>query len=159
MRFVRSRKRIILSAIALCAALLSGCGSRADRSLLGTFRMGEKVQVATLTYIVLETEWKNSLTPDGTGTAPKDRYLIVRLSAQNTGNAAATMPTMELVAPDKHTYTELTQGIQDVPNWLGLLRNVQPGKTEQGRVVFDAPIGAYKLMISDTSETGSEKYA
>ena len=36
---------------------------------------------------------------------------------------------------------------------------LSPQKQRQGWVVFDAPVGAYQLMISDNGEPGSEKYA
>src|SRR4051794_13002522 len=141
MQFVPSHKwRISLatSLVAVLAMSLAGCGNRADTSLLGTFRMGEKVQIGPLTYTVLESEWKNSLNDAPGSRPPQNRYLLVRLSCVNTGNAPLTIPTIELVAADKKTYTELTQGVADVPNWLGVIRTVQPGKTEQGRIVFDA---------------------
>src|SRR4051794_6038867 len=127
MRFVSSRKWIIVST-SLWASLLCGCGSKADTSLLGTFRMGEKVQIGPLAYTVLESEWKNSLGENATSPAPRNRYLILRLSCENTGKASAVMPTMELESPAKQTYTEVTQGLQELPNWLGVLRTVQPGQ-------------------------------
>src|SRR5262245_46009061 len=89
-----------------CAVALGACGSKADTSLLGTFRMGEKVQIGQLTYTVLESEWKNSLSDAGAGRAPQNRFLILRINCTNNGNSVATIPTLELQAADKRTYTE-----------------------------------------------------
>jgi hypothetical protein len=40
------------------------------------------------------------------------------------------------------------------------LRKLAPAQTEQGRVLFDVPTGAYRLRVTDDSpEAGTEKVA
>ena len=41
---------------------------------------------------------------------------------------------------------------------MGLLRNVAASQTEQGWIVFDAPVAAYKLVLEE-GEVGEEKTA
>ena len=50
----------------------------------------------------------------------------------------------------------MTEGVESVPKWLGVLRNLSAVQTEQGVVVFDVPLGAYKLQVQDGGEIGSE---
>ncbi|MBC8168046.1 MAG: DUF4352 domain-containing protein [Bryobacteraceae bacterium] len=153
------KSTFFLTALALCTASLVGCGKQIDPSMIGTFRMGEKVQVGALTYTILEAEWKTALVEGGGGPTPQNRYMLVRISVTNGGGTVAAIPSFQLQGANRAIYTELTQGLQDLPNWLGVLRSVSPAQTEQGYVVFDAPLGAYKLAISDGGEVGSEKFA
>jgi hypothetical protein len=45
-----------------------------------------------------------------------------------------------------------------VDNWFGLLRTLSPGQTQQGNIVFDVPLTAYKLRLPDISDPGMERY-
>jgi hypothetical protein len=38
---------------------------------------------------------------------------------------------------------------EGVPDWLGMLRKVQPAETQTGRVVFDVPRADYQLRVTD----------
>ncbi len=155
------RVRATLSAAALTMILfnLVGCNKETAPPILGTFRMGERIQVGPMTYNVLESRWKPALRDDGTGKPPKERYLLVKLTATNGGGSPGAIPSFTIVNARGESYTEVNEGVQDVPNYLGIIRKVQPAQTEEGWIVFDAPVGAYQLMISDNGEPGSEKYA
>lgn len=142
----------------LCG-LTAGCGKTGNPDILGTFRMGEKVQMGPLVYTILEAQWKTALTDAGEGRPPKNRYLFVRASVTNGGGTAQPIPAFELRGSNAQTFREVTEGLTDVPQWLGVLRTVQPAQTEQGYVIFDAPMAAYRLAISDGGEPGSEKHA
>lgn len=121
--------------------------------------MGERVQMGTMVYTVLEAQWKGSLIDNGTGRPPKHRYLVVRISATNSGGSVAGIPPFTVIGAKDDTYMEVTEGLEEVTNHLGVLRMIQPAETEQGVIVFDAPIGAYKFMISDGGDPGSEKFS
>jgi hypothetical protein len=112
-----------------------------------------------MVYTVLEAHYRPALTDSGTGKPPKDRYLFVRLSATNSGGNVATVPPFTLLGPNKEQYQEVTEGLEEVPNHMGVLRMIQPAETDQGYVIFDVPIAAYKLMISDGAEPGAERFA
>ena len=161
MRFRQSAARLALAAAAVCGTLLlTGCScgkSPTDNSFIGTFKMGERVQAGKIIYNVLEAEWKTALTEGGR--APQNRYLFLRVSMTNSGGEPVNVPAFELVADNGTRYQEVTENMDGVRNWLGLLRTVRPATTEQGVVVFDAPLGAHHLVLVDGSEVDSERYA
>lgn len=151
------RRLALAAAATACALTQVGCSQAPNTSILGTFRMGEKVQVGSAIYTVLESESKPALTEGGR--APKNRFLILHLSIANTGGEAVAAPTFELEGADGTRYPEVNQHMEGVPNWLGLLRTVPPGNTERGSIVFDVPMAAYKLVIPLNSSGGDERYA
>ena len=149
--------RVISAAvlIAMCALTLSACRKGRDASFIGTFHMGERVQIGPIVYQALESEWKTEL--GSGGRTPKDRFLFVRMSITNGGGSPTSVSNFTLEGNGK-TYSEVTEDMDKVDNWLGLLRNVGGSQTEQGWVVFDAPVGAYKLVITH-GDIGDEKSA
>jgi hypothetical protein len=153
------RRRLMSAAVlmtVLCTAgALSACRKKGDASFIGTFRMGERVQLGPLVYQVLESDWRAELGPGGR--SPKDRYLFVRLSVTNSSGNTIAVPALTIEGGGK-TYSEVTENTDKVDNWLGLLRNVAASQSEQGWIVFDAPMAAYKLVLTE-GEVGQEKTA
>lgn len=145
-----------IASLVLCLTLVAGCRKAADTSLIGTFRMGEKVQAGPLEYQVVETDWRGEL--GNGGRTPKDRYLFVKVSVTNLSASGVSAPGFSLQGPGT-THAEINEDMDKVDNWLGLLRNLNPKQTEQGWIVFDVPMAAYKLVIPDGGEVGSEKFA
>ena|ERR671912_2976983 len=139
----------------VCAVGFGACSKSRDASFIGTFHMGEKVQIGPMVYQILESEWRTEL--GSGGRTPRDRYLFVRLSITNGSGSPAPVSTMTIEGAGK-TYSEVTEDMDKVDNWLGLLRNIGGSQTEQGWIVFDAPMAAYKLVITH-GEIGQEKYA
>lgn len=135
---------------------LSACGESTSTDSF-VYKMGEKVSVGSLVYTVLEAEWKSELGggQGGLPQTPKHRFLIVKISMTNGGGAQATIPLLTLENANKNSIMEVSE-VKDVPNWLGLVRLVNPAQTDQGYIVFDVPTGAYKLRVTDGKETGSE---
>src|SRR4051794_21148532 len=129
---VKTVRRLLLPVAALslvCATLTVGCRKTGDASFLGTFHMGERVQVGPLIYQVLESQWRSEL---GTGgRAPKERYLFMKVSITNKGGSAVAVPALAIEGQGK-SYNEVTEDTDKVDNWFGLLRNIGPSKTEQG---------------------------
>ncbi len=152
-------RQLILTATVLCALVAAGCGKKVDTSVIGTFRMGERVQIGSMVYTVLEAQYRPALNDSGTGKPPKNRYLFVRLSATNSGGDLAGAPPFTLLAADGTQHQEVTEGLEEVTGHLGKMRMIQPAQTEQGYVIFDVPMAAYKLLISDGGDPGSEKFA
>lgn len=110
--------------------------------------MGEHVQVAQVAYTVLETQWAQQLGEGLDARIPQHRFLLLRLSALNTGNSDANPPAMTLVGDDGKTYEEVQNG-DKVPQWVGYLRRIRPSETLQGNVLFDAPPAHYLLKITE----------
>jgi hypothetical protein len=82
------------------------------------------------------------------------------VSATNSGGQTTTIPPFQLESGDgKTTYQEVSEGMEGVSNWLGMLRSIEPAQTDQGYVVFDAPVGPYKLLMYDGNAVDTEKYA
>jgi hypothetical protein len=139
----------------LSPVLFTGCNRSTETSTLGTFRMGERVQAGPLAYTVLEAGWR----PDIDGKAPQNRFLVVRVSITNVSDKPVPARPFELTGAGGRHYTEVTQNLQDFNGWLGLMREIQPNQTETGYVVFDAPLAAYRLVITETADEELEKQA
>jgi hypothetical protein len=135
----------LAAATAFCI-LLSGCSS--VRSGTKQYQMGERAELGSVVYTLLEAHWKTQLGEAPSVRMPRDRFLLLRLSVTNGGAKEVAVPLMALIAPGGETYNELTEG-GEVPDWLGVLRHVKPVETVTGWVVFDAPRGNYKLRVSD----------
>jgi len=50
-------------------------------------------------------------------------------------------------------------GGEGIDNWFGLLRTIRPKETEQGQILFDAPLASYRLQVTDAAGPGAEKYS
>ncbi len=143
------------------ALILSGCNRSGEKnsSELGTFAMGNRVQVGPFSYNVLEAQWRNQVTEGATAKLPAHRFLLIRISVTNGGGEEISVPSMSLETAAGNSFYEVTEGMQDFPQWFGVLRKVKPAQTETGTIVFDAPPGSYKLRLGDGGEIGAEKTA
>ena len=144
--------------LVLAAALgLSGCATKAtaDRK---EFQMGERANVGPLTYNVVETTWRSQLGSDFKLRLPQQRFLTVTVSVTNGGGKEISVPLFELEDQNGHIFQESDNG-EGVDNWFGLLRTLEAAQTQQGQLVFDVPLGSYKLRITDGADAGVEKFA
>lgn len=157
LRTALGRTGVLAATLLLGVLANAGCGKGKDASLIGTFRMGERVQAGPIVYTVLESEWKTALSEGGR--APAHRFLLLKVTLANGGARAVAVPGLRLRNSQGEEFPEQTEGLQDLPNWLGILRNLQPGQSESGYIVFDVPVAAYKLVVSDGGDIGSEKIA
>jgi hypothetical protein len=112
------------------------------------YQMGDKVPAGPLTYNVVEKVWRSQLGENFQTRTPDNRFLLVTVSATNTGGGEVSVPLLQLESPDGKLYQELDNG-EGVDNWFGLLRTLGPAQTQQGRLLFDVPLGTYKLRLSD----------
>ena len=87
---------------------------------------------------------------------PDNRYLMITLSATNSGGKEVSMPFLTLEGPGGKEYHEIENG-EGIEKWFGLLRTIQPAETRQGNVVFDVPLTSYRLRLTDGGELGTEK--
>ncbi|HPQ17377.1 MAG TPA: DUF4352 domain-containing protein, partial [Bryobacteraceae bacterium] len=86
---------------------------------------------------------------------PEHRFLAIRLSVTNAGKATSGIPQLSLVNSRGERYPELTSG-EGLTDWLGFLRQLKPGETEHGRVLFDVPTAAYRLRVTNDAEQENE---
>jgi len=140
--------RLALSALFASLITLAGCSSPKPAREVKTFSAGEKAFVDRLTYNLIDTEIESHLGDEASPRTPEHRFYLVQVSVSNSGNSEATIPSMALVDDSGKQYPELTDGA-GVQQWLGVVRKVGAGQTEQGYAAFDAPAGHYKLKITD----------
>ncbi|MBI3209027.1 MAG: DUF4352 domain-containing protein [Candidatus Solibacter usitatus] len=146
----------ILCLAALAAAV--GCSNKSIKGEPITFKMGEAASVGKLLYTVTETNWIPSLGSGAKSRMPQHRFLLVKATVTNNGPAAINVPLLALVDPAKKQYRELDE-VDELTGWMGLIRTVKPGSSLSGSMVFDVPVGTYKLQLSDAGELENEQLA
>jgi len=123
------------------------------------FQIGERVALGGVVYTVHDAQWQSELDAGGLHPrTPQHRFLLVHLTVSNSGNKGATVPLLNLVDASGADHLELSDG-QGVPEWLGVLRPVNPTESKVGRIVFDVPVASYLLRVTDGGEQEVEKTA
>jgi hypothetical protein len=120
--------------------------------------MGEKVGVGPLTYTVIETNWSSQLGDGFKIRSPQQRFLAITLSITNGGGSDASIPLLSLDSSDGMSYVETDNG-DGLDNWLGLIRTISPAQTMEGKILFDVPLGSYRLRLTDGAGAGAERYS
>ena len=138
---------------ALCSVACSTRGTEAA-PVVTTYPLGDKLTLGPVAYRAIETQWLNQLPQEPTPRVPQNRFLLLRLSAENHAESEVLIPALVLVADNGANFTELSSG-EGVPDWLGILRRVKPGQTVQGNVIFDAPPQHYRLRFTDENSEGT----
>lgn len=135
---------------------LGACGESASSTDSFLYKMGDKVPVGSIVYTALEAEWRSELGgAEGLPQTPKNRFLLIKVSITNSGGAQTAIPLLTVENAQKESSMEVSE-VKNLPNWLGLIRLINPAQTENGYLVFDVPTGAYKLRVTDGKEPGSE---
>ncbi len=144
-----------LVAVIAASIALSSCSSDSGGAITRTYDMGTKAQVGTLGYTVFERQWMNQLGEPGSPDAriPTNRFLLLRISVLNSGGADASVPNLKLLDDKGKIWDEITNGDQ-VPQYIGAVRQVKPADSIQGNVLFDVPPQHYKIAVTD--EDGKE---
>ena len=145
---------LLLLTAAIAILFLSGC--RKQNSTQINYQMGERIVNGPMVYNVVQTVWRTQLGELFRVRAPENRFLIVTLSATNSGGKEVSIPFLALEGPGAKEYREVEDG-DGVDNWFGILRTIQPAETRQGNVVFDVPLTSYRLRLTDGGEPGTEK--
>lgn len=147
---------LCLLTLALAGGLpLAGCKKQAPDQIV--FQMGDRVTANPMTYNVVQTAWRTQLGDILQVRVPDHRFLLITLSATNGGGHPVSIPFLTLEGPNGEQYKEQESGT-GVDNWFGLLREVAPAETKQGIIVFDVPLGSYRLRLTDGGEPGTEKF-
>jgi hypothetical protein len=133
--------------------MLAGCKPQAAEFPVRTYPMGEKVQLGSLTYTVIETEYLTQIGEGAAARIPQNRFFLVRVSVGNGGSEAANVSAFQVEDDNGKVYRELHDG-EGVPDWIGYLRTVKPAEAAQGNALFDAPPRHYTLRVHD--ETGEK---
>ncbi len=149
--------RAISSVVTLGALLfsLTACGD-GGRSTRIDYQMGERVPLEPFTYNVIESTWRSQLGSALQMRLPNQRFLILNISITNGGGKEVPIPNFQLERANGDLIPEEMKG-EGIDQWLGMIRNIGPGQTLQGRVVFDCALTSYKLRMTDGGEPGGEK--
>jgi Domain of unknown function (DUF4352) len=145
---------VLAVAVAVCG--LAGCSQTKSARL--DYQMGEKIPLGPLTYDIVQTSWRTQLGEALQLRFPQNRFLLIDISVTNGGGSDVSVPLFSVENTNGQSYPESAKG-DGVDNWFGLLRNISPAQTQQGRLVFDVPLTSYKLRITDGGGPGEEKYA
>ena len=153
-------RRLLLSLwlfpLVVTAALpLAGCKKQTSETI--NYTMGERITDGPMVYNVVQTVWRTQLGDIFKVRIPDHRYLLITLSATNSGGKGLSVPFLTLEGPNSEEYHEIENGA-GVDNWFGLLRDIGPAETKQGNVVFDVPLRSFRLRLTDGGEPGTEKY-
>lgn len=141
--------------ILIIGGLLTGC-SHANQ-LPVDHLMGENVTLGPLTYSVIESSWHLQLGEGFRIRPAQQRFLELTLSIHNGGSSDIAVPLLNLENSDGQSFLESDNG-DGLDNWLGILRNLSPAQTQQGKILFDVPLTSYKLRLTDGGGPGAEKY-
>lgn len=139
-----------------CALLLAGCQRETEEKL--SYAMGERVSNGPLTYVVVESSWSTQLGDLFQARVPQRRFLLISISVTNGGGSPISLPLLSLEDGNRNVYQELSDGT-GVTNWIGILRTIDPGQTQQGRLLFDVPLTSFQLRLPNDGEPGYEKFA
>jgi hypothetical protein len=118
--------------------------------------MGDRVVAGPVTYNVVQTTWRTQLGEMFNIRVPKNRYMLITLSATNGGGKDVSLPFFALINDKGQEFREIEDG-SGVDNWFGFLRTIEPAETRQGNLLFDVPLTSYRLRLTDGNEPGSER--
>lgn len=150
------QKAALPVSIAFACLLLAGCGRSSSAQI--DYTMGEKVTVGPLTYSVNDATWKGQLGEGYQVRTPNQRFLLLSVSVTNGGGGDVSIPLLQLEDSGGHRYQEVPNG-DGVDQYIGILRNISPAQTLQGRLVFDVPLTSYRLRVVDGGDPAFEKFA
>jgi len=131
--------------VAACCTLLAGCAAKPVTPL---HQMGERAEIGSIVYSVLEARWAQQLGDGPSPRLPRANFLLLRVGVTNGSTRTFTIPQLTLVASATEEYPELFEG-EGVADWIGLLRGVEPLETKTRWVLFDVPRADYRLRVAD----------
>ena len=151
------KKQTMLAIVTVLAFLsVFSCGGSRKESTAKPWQMGEKVPLGPFTYSVIESEWKTELAGSKGRLDPKQRFLVLKLIVANSATERKALSFLA-VRNDKGEEFPEVQDVEGVPGWMGFLREIPPGGTDTGTIIFDAPLGHYRLVLNDGGAPGEER--
>lgn len=143
--------RLATLAVPLLATTLLSCSSADKVPPVRTYQIGERVNLGELAYTVSQKEWQNQLGSGVDARIPQNRFLLLRMNIENTGKSEAFVPNTQLQDEAGTSYPEVMDG-EGVPDWIGGTRQLKPGGSVQGYLLYDVPPKRYSLQISGEEE-------
>lgn len=147
MRTLSRINRRELFGIVSTVGFLAAC-SRPPARQRWPHQMGDNVRCGWFSFTVLEVEYKSQLGEGALAKRPRDLFIAIRVQATSAAGKPVSIPFLRLQTENENWIPEVEDGT-GLDNWFGLFRTVEPGATETGWLLFDAPAGSYGLMLSD----------
>jgi hypothetical protein len=116
-------------------------------------KLNETVTVGEWSYKVTGVRWANSIGSDYAREYPDAKFLIIDLLIRNNDRTASALAPLKLVDSEGRQYDESDKSLF-LDGSFGLLKNVNPGVTSRGFVLFDVPPGNYSLLVSGGFTSG-----
>ena len=98
--------------------------------------MGERVIATPMIYNVVQTVWRTQLGDLFKVRVPDHRFLLITLSATNSGGKPVAVPFFTLEGVNRRGISRELQTGDGVDNWFGLLREIAPGRNQAGQHRF-----------------------
>ncbi|MDX2150402.1 MAG: DUF4352 domain-containing protein [Bryobacteraceae bacterium] len=141
----------------LAAVLAATCSSGCSRPRSAkAAAMGETVGVGGVSYVVMDSQWRADLAGATGPRVPKNRFLVLRISATNLGRETINVPLLNLIDSKGNGHLEEQSG-DGIEGWLGVLRTIAPGRTAEGAILFDVRPGEYNLEVVDGGDLENQQ--
>ncbi len=141
----------LLLPLTLAACLLS-CSAAFKPQGPKVYQLGDRVTLGHLSYTIFDRQWQNQFGSGIDARVPQNRFYVLRLSVSNSGSADAILPRTTLVDDSGQSYGESNNG-DGLTDWIGNTRQISPGQSAQGNLLFDVPPKHYRLRI-EGEDTG-----
>jgi hypothetical protein len=120
--------------------------------------MGQEFSVGYWTYRCNGANWKSFIASEfGSVERPDAEFLIVDLWARNDDRTSSTLPPVKLTDPQGREFDESSKRIY-LQDAFETLKQLNPGVSSRGLVLFDVPPGEYMLMVSGGYESGEHEF-
>jgi hypothetical protein len=116
-------------------------------------KCGDDVLVGYWAYRCINASWHGAIGSQYSRQHPDAEFLVVDIAIRNNDKTASALPPMKLVDNQGREYDESSKGIF-IDGSFGMLKNVNPGVSSRGYVVFDVPHGNYALEVSGGFTSG-----
>jgi hypothetical protein len=135
-----------------------GGNSPTSTNVTAKHAMGQEFSVGYWTYRCNGANWKSFIASEfGSVERPDAEFLIVDLWARNDDRTSSTLPPVKLTDPQGREFDESSKRIY-LQDAFETLKQLNPGVSSRGLVLFDVPPGEYMLMVSGGYESGEHEF-
>lgn len=124
-----------------------------DRPRPTIHKIGEDFTVGYWSYRCNGATWQPAIVSLDTLERPDAEFLVVSLYIRNNDRTSSTFPPLKLIDPQGREYDESSKGSL-MAGRFDTFKQLNPGVSSQGYVVFDVPNGQYSLQVSGGFESG-----
>src|SRR5690242_19699223 len=107
-------KRVPLDSLLLAALSVAGgllmAGCNKQNSVQINFQMGDRITAGPVVYNVVQTMWRTQLGDIFKIRVPENRFLMITISATNSGGREVSVPLSTLEGDNGKEYRELDSG-------------------------------------------------